>query len=81
MAEVGGITELQLLEAEAGTLKKELQGVQAAENTSVACARAVAAITAETKDGFLVKEGGTVTQNQYHTSAGAAEEDSCCTIL
>jgi hypothetical protein len=83
MSEVGGITELQLLEADNTSLKKELEGVKAGESTSVACGRAVAASTAaETKDGFLVKEAGTVsTQNQYHTSAGAAGEDGCCTVL
>jgi hypothetical protein len=83
MSEVGGITELQLLEADNAALKKELEGVKAGESTSVACGRAVAAIkAAETKDGFLVKEAGTVsTQNQYHTSAGAAGEDGCCTVL
>jgi hypothetical protein len=83
MSEGGGITELQLLEAENTTMKKELEGVKAGESNRVACARAVAAIKgAETKDGFLVKEAGTVsTQNQYHTSAGAAGEDGCCTLL
>jgi hypothetical protein len=82
MSEVGGITELQLLEAENASLKQELEGVQAGESTSVACGRAVAAIKgAEAKDGFLVKEGGTATQNQYHTSAGAGGDDGCCTVL
>ncbi len=83
MSEVGGITELTLLEADNKTLKKEREGVKAGESSSVAGGRAVAAITgAEAKDGFLVKEAGTVsTQNQYHTSAGAAGEDGCCTVL
>jgi hypothetical protein len=83
MSEVGGITELQLLEAEVATLKKELEGVKAGEKTSVACGRALAAMKeAESKDGFLVKEAGTVTQNQYHTSAsGTGGEDGCCTVL
>jgi hypothetical protein len=83
MSEGGGITELQLLEADNASMKKELEGVKAGESNSVACGRAVAAIKgAEAKDGFLVKEAGTVsTQNQYHTSAGAAGEDGCCTLL
>jgi hypothetical protein len=81
MSEVGGITELQLLEAENVSLQKELEGVKAGESTSVACGRAAAAIKgAEAKDGFLVKEGP-ATQNQYHTSAGAGGEDGCCTVL
>jgi hypothetical protein len=82
MAEVGGITELQMLQAEVTGLKKELTGVEAAEPTSVAAARAVSAIkAAEGKDGFLVKEGGTTTQNQFHTAAGPAGDDGCCTVL
>lgn len=82
MAEVSGITELQLLEKETSILKKQLDEVQKADNTSTACARIIANIEgAEEKDGFLVKEGAAVEQNQFHTAAGpAAGEGGCCVL-
>ena len=81
MAEIGGITELQILEAEVALLKKQLMGVQQAEKTSSACARIVASIKAkEAKDSFIVKEGGTMEHNQYHTSAGASGDGGCCVV-
>mmetsp|Transcript_24817 Transcript_24817/g.35375 ORF Transcript_24817/g.35375 Transcript_24817/m.35375 type:complete len:81 (-) Transcript_24817:264-506(-) len=80
MAEIGGITELQLLQADIVLLKKQLEGVQSGENTSLACARIAGNIEAgEAKDGFLIKEGQD--PNQFHTSAGPAAEEGCCTVL
>jgi len=82
MSEVGGITELQMLQSEQAVLQSELNGVKKAENTSVACKRIQAAIQAgKDKDGFLVKEGVAVEQNAYHTSAGASSEGGCCVVL
>jgi hypothetical protein len=81
MSEVGGITELQLLQAEAASLKKELEGVKNAENTSVSCKRIAAAIQeAKGMDGFLVTEAG-AEKNQFHTSAGASAEGGCCVVI
>jgi hypothetical protein len=80
MADIGGITELELLEQDAVILKKQLDGVQGAESTSISCARIAAAIQkAEDVDGFLVKEGSDEI-NQFHTSEPAAEE-KCCVLL
>jgi hypothetical protein len=80
MAEIGGITELQLLEQDAALLKKQLEGLRGAESTSVSCARIATSIQkAEDVDGFLVKEGG-AEHNQFHTS-GPAAEDGCCVLL
>lgn len=83
MSEVGGITELQMLESQQAVLKSELNGVKKAENTSAACKRLEAAIQADKdKDDFLVKEAGEVEQNQYHTSPPASSgEAGCCVIL
>ena len=56
-----GITLLQLLQADVAVLKKVLEGVEAAETTSVAAARVAAHIAAaESKDHFLeaAKPGG-----------------------
>ena len=79
---VGGITELQMLEEEMALLKKQLDGIKAAEPTSVACTRlAVTIEKAEDVDGFLVKEGGAAESNQFHTSAGSSAGDGCCVIL
>jgi hypothetical protein len=82
MSEVGGITELQMLESQQAVLTNELNGVKKAEKTSVACKRLEAAIQADKdKDDFLVKEAGAVEQNQYHTSAASSGEAGCCVIL
>jgi hypothetical protein len=82
MSEVGGITELQMLESQQAVLTSELNGVKKAEKTSVACKRLEAAIQADKdKDDFLVKEAGAVEQNQYHTSAASSGEAGCCVIL
>jgi len=82
MSEVGGQTELQLLEAEVTILKKQLDGVKNAEPASTACARIVSSIkNAESKDGFLVGEGGPAEHNQFHTQAGAASDGGCCVLL
>jgi hypothetical protein len=79
---ISGITELQMLETEVSSLEKTLKAVNAAEKTSSACARALQIMkAAEDKDGFLVKEGGAVEQNQYHTSAGQGGDDGCCVVL
>jgi hypothetical protein len=80
MSEIGGLTELQLLEQDAAILKKQLEGLQGAESTSVSCARIATNIQkAEGVDGFLVKEGG-AEHNQFHTSGPSAEE-GCCVLL
>lgn len=83
MAEVSGITELQLLEAEVASLEHTLKAVQAGEKTSIACSRVVNSITShEDKDLFLVKEGGAAGENQYHNSAGTSGGGGdCCVIL
>lgn len=80
MSEMGGITELQLLEAEVASLEKQLSGVQGGEKTSTACARIVASIKGrESKDGFIQKEG-VVEHNQFHTSAGTGGGGGCCVV-
>jgi hypothetical protein len=82
MSEVGGITELQMLQAEAASLKKELEGVQNAETISVSCKRIAAAVQeAKGMDGFLVTEAGAVEKNQFHTSASASAQGGCCVVL
>lgn len=82
MSDIGGITELQMLQQQEAVLKSELNGVKKAENTSVACKRLRAAIEAgKDKDGFLVKEAGAAQQNQYHTAAGSSAEGGCCIVL
>lgn len=79
---LGGITILQLLEQEVELLKKQLEGIKAAESTSVACPRIATNIQkGEDLDGFLVKEGGVAEANQFHTSAGSSTEDGCCVLL
>lgn len=83
MSELSGAAELQLLQADVAVAKKQLDNVKAAETTQPACERLASAIQkAESKDGFLVKEGGSpAEENRYHTSAGTTSEDGCCTIL
>mmetsp|Transcript_25610 Transcript_25610/g.36098 ORF Transcript_25610/g.36098 Transcript_25610/m.36098 type:complete len:84 (-) Transcript_25610:224-475(-) len=83
MAEVSGMTELQLLESEKEVLEKVLEGLKQAENTSDVCSQIVASIQkAEASDGFLAKEGGQSVQNQFHSSAPAASGDGgCCVVL
>jgi hypothetical protein len=82
MSEVGGITELQLLQAEAASLTKELEGVKKAETISVSCKRIAAAVQeAKGKDGFLVAEEGAEEKNQFHTAPSASAESGCCVVL
>ena len=79
MSEVGGITELQLLEAEVQLLKKKLELTKSAEETSACCSRIIASMnSAQARDGFLVTEGSA--PNQFHTSAGNVGEKSCCVV-
>ena len=79
MAEVGGITELQLLEAEVDLLKKKLELAKGAEDTSAVCTRIIASVNnAQARDGFLVTEGSA--PNQFHTSAGSSAEGGCCVV-
>ncbi len=81
MAEGGGITELQILEADVATLKKQLEKVKEADNTSAHCSAIVAAIhAAEANDAFLVKEGGLAEQNAFHTQTRASD-GGCCILL
>jgi hypothetical protein len=80
MSEVGGITELQMLEGEVTLLKKKLDGCESAEKTSSCCSRIASSVTsAEIKDGFLMREGGP--PNAFHTSAGTAAKGGCCIVL
>lgn len=82
MTEVGGLTELQMLETEAATLKRTLEGLEQAEPTSTAAARIISNIkSAEETDAFLLKEGGQAEANQYHSSAGQAADGGCCIVL
>lgn len=80
--EEGGITTLQLLEAELATLKKTLRGVEAAQNTGKACAKVLPSILeGQPIDSFLVREG-VPDHNIYHTSAGGGGGDGgCCVVL
>mmetsp|Transcript_50703 Transcript_50703/g.75799 ORF Transcript_50703/g.75799 Transcript_50703/m.75799 type:complete len:83 (-) Transcript_50703:228-476(-) len=82
MAEIGTITELQQLEQDISLLKKELGSVKTAEQSSSVCARILGNIEkSEAQDGFVVKEGGASEANQFHTSAGTPQGDSCCAVL
>jgi tryptophan synthase beta subunit len=77
---VGGITELQLLEAEVQLLRKKLGSVKKAEKTSSACRKIISSVHAsEGKDFFLVGEGRG--PNPYHTSAGVTADRGCCNVL
>lgn len=79
MSEVGGITELQLMEAEVKRLKKKLDVVKGADKTSASCSRIASSIAgSQSKDGFVVTEGGA--PNIFHTSAGASGESGCCVV-
>lgn len=79
MSELGGITELQLLEAEVALLKKKLSLAQKADNTSACCSKLASAITSKAaKDGFLESEGP---PNKFHSPANGAGEDACCVVL
>jgi len=80
--EGGGLTSLQMLEAELTTLKKTLEGVEEADNTGKACARVVKNVKeAEVKDFFLTREG-VADHNVYHSSAGGGGGDGgCCMVL
>jgi hypothetical protein len=82
MSEVGGITELQLLQAEAASLRKELEGVKKAETISVSCKRIAAAVQeAKGMDGFLATGAGAVEKNQFHTASSTSGESGCCVVL
>jgi prefoldin subunit 5 len=74
----GGVTEYQLLQADIVNLQKQKADVEAAEKTSIACARIIASIkAAEGKDGFLVKEGET---NQFHSAGPSSGGGGCCAV-
>lgn len=76
MAEIGGVTELELLEVQIAIAERQLAGVQKAEKTSAACARVAASIQgAEESDNFV----GGAASNQYHSSA-APSDGGCCTV-
>lgn len=80
MAEVSGITELQLLETEVACLEKTLAASKKAENTSSACKRVLSKMNQmEAKDSFVMTEG--MEPNQYHTSAGQGSDGGCCAVL
>mmetsp|Transcript_27701 Transcript_27701/g.76230 ORF Transcript_27701/g.76230 Transcript_27701/m.76230 type:complete len:82 (-) Transcript_27701:3576-3821(-) len=81
MAEVSGITELQMLEAEIAILEKQASSVQGADSAGVACTRIVKSIQgAESKDGFVLKQGAEE-QNQFHSSVGSSAGGDCCVLL
>lgn len=78
MAELGGISELQVMEAEVALLKSKVEMAQGAEKASVCCSRIVGSInSAQGKDGFLSTEGSG--PNQFHTPA-APGENGCCAV-
>lgn len=78
MSEVGGITELQMLESEVALLERKVEMAKDAEKTSVCCSRIVTSInSSHAKDGFLVTEGNA--PNQFHTAA-APGESGCCIV-
>ena len=78
MGDIGGVTELQILEGEIRLLNKQLDGVKRADNTSSSCARVIQAIqAAEEKDGFV---GGSAEMNSFHASTGAGAEGGCCSV-
>ena len=82
MSEIGGATELQLLQADVAIAKKQVEGMEKAETTKGPCEKIAAAIQkAESKDGFMVKEGAVAEQNQYHTVAAPSAQDGCCVVL
>ncbi len=79
MSETGGITELQLLEAEARVLRQKLEIAKGAEKTSMGCSRIVSSVQGlQSKDGFVMTEGSA--PNIFHTSAGAGGESGCCVV-
>ena len=79
MAEIGGITELQMLEAEVSLLESKLSVAQKADKTSACCSRIVSSVNgSQAKDGFLVTEGSA--PNIFHTSAGGGGDSGCCVI-
>jgi len=81
MSELGGISELQLLEKQIQSLKRKANKVVIADPTSVGCSRIASSIQAsQGKDGFVVSEGGSPNTNVYHTAAGTQGESSCCIV-
>jgi hypothetical protein len=78
--EFGGITELQMLEAEVALLQTKRDAVKKAEKSSVACTRIIASVHAkEGHDCFLTTEGRA--PNPFHSSAGSGGDGSCCVVL
>lgn len=79
MAEGGGITELQMLEAEIALLTKKAELVKGADKTSTSAARIASSINAtQAKDGFVVTEGSA--PNSFHTAVGTSGEQGCCVV-
>jgi len=70
MAEVSGITELQLLQAEIVALETTYAKVQAAPPTSAV------SLNMQVADGFL--EGST--PNSYHSSVAQGGDGGCCVV-
>jgi hypothetical protein len=83
MAEVSGVTELQILESQLASLRTTLEAVERGDKVSVACARVIQSIAAAgSKDGFLSDvEGGVSEQNQYHAASGQGADADCCVLL
>jgi hypothetical protein len=79
MSELGGITELQMLEADIAVLKVKLDKAEKSDKASTVCPKIMAAVKdAEAKDGFLVREGGP--PNAFHTSASSTADSGCCVL-
>ena len=81
MADVGGFTEIQVLDKQIQLLRRKADAVKTAEKTSVGCARIASSIQAsQGKDGFVVSEGGSPNSNIFHTAAGTTGESGCCVV-
>ena len=81
MAEEGGTDELQALKAEIAVLKKTLDGISNAQNTSVSSQSFLNAMKeAEASDAFLSGEGPRE-PNKYHTNAGGSGPSGGCCVV
>lgn len=80
MTEIGGLTEIQLLEKQVQLLRRKADTVKTADKTSAGCSRIASAVqSSQMKDWFVVSEGGS-SSNIFHTSAGTQGESGCCIL-
>lgn len=84
---IGGITELQLLQADIALLQNQLEGINQAPTTSSVAPKIMACIAKhEDQDGFVgnagTSAGGGSDQhyNQYHSNPPSGESGGCCTV-